>query len=86
MSRSQEYIQDIIGCSYSYQMVMASGAAVPNYFEIESDGSITFINAASNKFDEYIGIVITASDDFGNVESYQTDYFQLESVCCVDST
>jgi hypothetical protein len=55
---------------------MADGTLNPNYFDIDqSDGSIGFINRANNPIEEYFGIIISASDNYGNVDTYQTDYF-----------
>lgn len=60
---------------------------MPNYFDIGPDGGITFINRANNKLNgEYVRIIISANDGYGNVETYETDPFNVQSECCIGST
>lgn len=87
MQGSNDFISDISGCDYSYQIVMADNTAVPDHYTIDQyDGSITFDNRASKSVDEYIGIVISAVDDYSNQHQYQTSYFRVTSECGVSST
>lgn len=43
-------------------------------------------NRANTPVDERIGIVISAMDDYGNVQTYETCYFKVQTVCGIDST
>lgn len=86
ITRSQDFIADVSGCSYSFQIVKADGSPQPNYFDVASNGGITFVNRANNKISEYFKVVISAVDGYGNVETYNTDPFQVKSECCIGST
>lgn len=87
MGGAYDFISEMSGCSYTYQLVMADSSAVPSYFDINQlTGAVTFSNMASNAVDEYIGIVIVATDGYNNLHTYRTEYFRVTSECGLRST